>query len=54
LNFCRRSRLLYLCPRLRQMNVRYRPFRRVARDGGIIADGGKPAGIEAFDRLSRR
>jgi len=37
-----------------QLDVRDGSFRRVARNGGIIADGGQPAGIDAFDRLSRR
>ncbi len=35
-------------------NVGDRAFRRVARNGGIIADGRQPAGIDAFDGLSRR
>jgi len=26
----------------------------IARNGGIIADGGQSAGVDAFDRLSRR
>ena len=50
-----RRRGFGLCQRrLGQLDVGDRSFRRVARNGGIIADGGQPAGIDAFDRLSRR
>ena len=31
---------------LGQLNVGDRPLRRVARDGGVIADGGQPAGVD--------
>jgi hypothetical protein len=33
-------------------NVGDGPFRRIPGDGGIIADGGQPAGVDALDRLS--
>ena len=40
--------------RLGQLYVCDGPLRCVARDGGIIADGGQPAGVDPFDRLSGR
>ena len=44
-----------LCQRrLGQLDVGDGPLRRIARNGGIIADGGQSAGVDAFDRLSRR
>ena len=46
-----RRRLLNLNFRLGQRYVGDRPLRRVAWDGGIIADGRQPAGIDAFDGL---
>ncbi len=49
-----RRRLLDLNVRLGQPHVGDRPFRRIARNGGIIADGRQPAGVDAFDGLSRR
>ena len=45
------SGLAAALPGLGQLDVGDGPFRRVARDGGIVADGGQPAGIDAFDRL---
>ena len=40
--------------RLGQLDVGDGALGRVARNGGVIADGGQPAGIDAFDRLSGR
>ena len=49
-DFCRG---LLFRDRFGERNVCNRAFRRVARNGGIIADGRQPAGIDAFDGLSR-
>ncbi len=38
--------------RLGELDVGDGPLRGVAREGGIIADGGQPAGIDPFDGLS--